>query len=394
MLTGKLNETSTDYDRNIQAAFSCVFETLSSGSFVKIIIGITSLPEHMELHWFCGALFAHHIRVRVSKLEQRKEILSIILKDILSNEDIGKLARKLHGHTVADMIQLKGRVIQSFIESGRPFNPSLEDFLVAQQFIRPSLMAGYHRPAPSERFEDLVGLEDAIDVIQQQILAPIADPELSRLYQIGLPRGILIHGKTGTGKTHLAMALVREAGLNYISVAGPSIRSKYVGETEKRLAAVFETARNCAPSLLIIDQMETLISRRDEQSQTSDNSSNRLITCFLTEIDGLKSKDSEDQVIVIGITDDIGKLDPAMLRPGRLGIHIKTPDVLDEQSRRTYLSKVCKVNMSLKDEELERIVKSTEGLNGAQLDALVREAAMRALDDGVVLFKHFLDKSM
>jgi transitional endoplasmic reticulum ATPase len=339
-----------------------------------------------------SSFFAQRHRIAFSTSEQRLAVLRIILKPLsIGDADAEAIAKRTHGFSVADLVKLK---FEAFALATRQDSETITagDFyaVVESAVCRPSLMAEYWQRLPEQRFDELVGLEDAISRLQDLVILPFQQAALSARFGIGLPRGILIHGPTGSGKTHLALALVRHAGLNYIPIAAPSIRSKYVGEAEKRLAAVFQRARECAPSVLLIDHIEALVGRRECDS-SSGGSSERLITCFLTEMDGIAAKGSDSEVLVIGVTDSIHKMDPAMIRPGRLGTHIALPGTLDRLARERYLTGVTKVPLRLSEAERNLILDRTEGYSGARLRSLVEEAALDALahDQEIVTMSNF-----
>lgn len=381
-------EATTDYERSIKAAFIEVYRLLGESKKTKFIFGVTSSIHLMDRSFLCGTRFGTVHRVTVSSAKQRHQILSILLEGILGYDEICRLASVTHGYTVADLESLK---FEAFFRADGQ-KPSLEHFVSAQETVRPSLMAEYYQKLPDRYFTELVGVDEAILELTDLVIKPARNPALCELYQVGFPRGILIHGPPGSGKTHLAMALVREAGLNYIPVSATSIRSKYVGESEKALTALFKRARECAPSILLIDHLDGLVTSRGSGSTSSDGSGNRLITCFLTEMDGLASKSVADGVIVVGATDSIEKLDPAMIRPGRLGFHIAMPGSLGFEDRVRFL-KSTKIPLALSEDELNRVALATEGYSGAQLDGLCREAAMKALGSDRVTIDH-LNSSM
>lgn len=381
----RLEKESSEYDRALHSTFKLIFERLSSGPSVKVIIGVTSCLDRIDPCWLGGLRFSQVKRVAVSKPEQRLEILQLLTT--LPQEDVKRVADVTHGYTVADLQKLKFEAYQVMTAAGRD-SFATADFLEGMKSVSPSIMAEYYAPLPSQSMDDLVGMDSVVSDLRSFLL-PFKEPKLCAKYGLSLPKGILVHGPSGSGKTHLVNGFVREAGLNYISVNASSIRSKYVGQSEKNLAALFGKARDCSPSILVIDHIDALVGRRDAAgaSSTSDNSANRLITCFLTEMDGLESKRSDAKVLVIGLTEAIGKLDAAMIRPGRLGIHIQLPDRLSLKDRMTMLSRT-KLRNDLSEDDRRAVAKATEGWNGSQLDGLLREAAMRALRDGVLSLSH------
>lgn len=387
LLAGK--QTDDSFDKNVKAAMDHCFGELSKNEKATVIIGISSNPERVDPNWLCGTRFGLHHKIALSTPNQRKEILSIILNGFESNV-IEPLSACTHGYTVADLMGLKFQAF--FLSKGNI--PNLETFREAMAVVKPSLMAEYYRPPPTQSLNDIFGIDKSISHLKDQLLLPVSNADLAEKYGVKLPSGILIHGPAGSGKTHLAMGLVREAGLNYIPISAPAIRSKYVGQSEKNLAAVFKLARDCAPSILVIDHIDGLVTKRGAESTSSDGSANRLITCFLTEMDGLIAKDSKASVVVIGITDSPSKLDPAMLRPGRLSIHVEMPSTLDRSARESFIrrKKETKMPLALTDKEIMMLVEKTEGYNGALLESLLMSAAMNAIDDedGTIKFSHIL----
>lgn len=387
LLAAKPRKEEADYDRSLRAALAHVFEQLGRRDCGTVVIGTTSSVAGIDEAWLCGTRFAQVHRITISKPEQRLAILKHSLGSLLSTEQMAELASRTHGFTAADLELLKSEAFSRSTLRSSSELPGLGDFIGGLAAVRPSLMAQFYQPLPKQSLEELVGVDSIIARLRDLLITPIQEPALCKTYNLTLPRGILIHGGTGAGKTHLALGLVKEAGLNYIHIHGTSIRSKYVGQSEKNLAAAFQGARDCAPSILLIDHIDGLVTTRGS-SNTSDNSADRLITCFLTEMDGLMTKGADDGVVVIGITDSIHQLDPAMLRPGRLGIHIEMPSELAPNDRRKFFS-ASMIPIELSEEELVDVVARTEGHTGADLDSLCRRSAMHALAEGTVRYSHF-----
>jgi transitional endoplasmic reticulum ATPase len=221
-------------------------------------------------------------------------------------------------------------------------------------------------------YEDIGGLKDELQRLRETIELPLRHPELFQKLGIEPPKGVLLYGPPGTGKTLIAKAVASESGAHFISIAGPEVISKYYGESEQRLREVFEEARENAPSIIFIDELDSIAPRREEVTGEVER---RVVAQLLTMMDGLEER---GQVVVIGATNRVDAIDAALRRPGRFDreIEIGVPgepdriDILKIHSRGMPLSE---------DVSLEVLAQQTHGFVGADLAALAREAAIRAL---------------
>jgi transitional endoplasmic reticulum ATPase len=221
-------------------------------------------------------------------------------------------------------------------------------------------------------YEDIGGLKDELQRLRETIELPLRHPELFQKLGIEPPKGVLLYGPPGTGKTLIAKAVASESGAHFISIAGPEVISKYYGESEQRLREVFEEARENAPSIIFIDELDSIAPRREEVTGEVER---RVVAQLLTMMDGLEER---GQVVVIGATNRVDAIDAALRRPGRFDreIEIGVPgepdriDILKIHSRGMPLSE---------DVSLEVLAQQTHGFVGADIAALAREAAIRAL---------------
>jgi len=221
-------------------------------------------------------------------------------------------------------------------------------------------------------YEDIGGLKDELQRLRETIELPMRHPELFHKLGIEPPKGVLLYGPPGTGKTLIAKAVASESGAHFISIAGPEVISKYYGESEQRLREVFEEARANAPSIIFIDELDSITPRREEVTGEVER---RVVAQLLTMMDGLEER---GQVVVIGATNRLDAVDPALRRPGRFDreIEIGVPSELD----RIEIMKIHTRGMPLaEDVKLEQLAQQTHGFVGADLAALAREAAIRAL---------------
>ncbi len=221
-------------------------------------------------------------------------------------------------------------------------------------------------------YEDIGGLSDEIQRLREMIELPMKHPEVFERLGIEPPKGVLMHGPPGTGKTLIAKAVANESGANFFSIAGPEIMSKYYGESEQRLREIFEQANKDAPSIIFIDELDSIAPKREEVTGEVER---RIVAQLLTMMDGLEER---GQVVVIGATNRIDAIDPALRRPGRFDreIEIGVPD----RHERIEIFQIHTRGMPLSDDvKIEYISDRTHGFVGADISALAKEAAMKAL---------------
>jgi len=226
--------------------------------------------------------------------------------------------------------------------------------------------------APQVSYEDIGGLSDEIMKIREMIELPLKHPELFKRLGIDPPKGVLLHGPPGTGKTLIAKAVANESGANFFTINGPEIMSKFYGQSEENLRKTFEEAEKNAPSIIFIDEIDAIASKREEVHGEVER---RVVSQMLTLMDGLKGR---GKVIVIGATNRIDSIDPALRRPGRFDREIVI-DVPDRKGRREILEIHTRGMPKAKDVDIDYLADITYGFVGADLAALAREAAMNAL---------------
>ncbi len=239
--------------------------------------------------------------------------------------------------------------------------------------IREKPVRGYESvKATGITYEDVGGLRNEVQRVREMIELPLKHPEIFQKLGIEPPRGVLLHGPPGTGKTLLAKAVANESGANFYSIAGPEIMSKYYGESEQRLREVFEEARENSPSIIFIDELDSIAPKREEVTGEVER---RVVAQLLTNMDGLEER---GQVVVIGATNRLNAIDPALRRPGRFDreIEIGVPDA----NARYEILQIHTRGMPLsEDVNLRELAAHTHGFVGADINALGKEAAMKAL---------------
>ncbi len=285
------------------------------------------------------------------------------------------LAHLLEGHAVTkgDVIELNimGRKIDLVATS---YSPPAEAVIIgASTEIRISeKVVKEEMKIPRITYEDIGGLRDEIKQVREMIELPLKHPELFERLGVEAPKGVLLHGPPGTGKTLLAKAVANETNANFYSLSGPEIMSKYYGESEENLRKIFKEAVENAPSIIFIDEIDSIAPKREEVHGEVER---RVVAQLLALMDGLEER---GKVVVIGATNRINAIDPALRRPGRFDREIEI-GIPDKKGRREILEIHTRGMPLSKDVNLDKIAEMTHGYSGADLEALCKEAAMRAL---------------
>ena len=311
-------------------------------------------------------------KVNVKKAEQvilapTEELNIVGLEDYLPELLEGRVV------TRGDMIPLNimGRRIGFAVTSTSPTDAaSLIDSNT--EFVIGSIPKAAARGVPRVSYEDIGGLKNEVQKVREMIELPLRHPEIFDRIGIEAPKGVLLHGPPGTGKTLLAKAVANETNANFYSISGPEIMSKFYGESEERLREVFKEAEENAPSIVFIDEIDSIAPKREEVSGDVEK---RVVSQLLTLMDGIQSR---GKLVVIGATNRPDAIDPALRRPGRFDREIDI-GIPDEQGRLDILMIHTRGMPLTEDVNLESIAKVTHGFVGADLEALSKEAAMRSL---------------
>jgi transitional endoplasmic reticulum ATPase len=333
----------------------------------------------------------------------RKEILEIHTRGMpLQNGfDLEKFAAATHGFVGADLAALAREAAMKCLaryvpelELDKPIPPEVlermrvteDDFQEALREMEPSAMREVLVEIPHTTWKDVGGLDEVKRQLREVVEMPLDNPESYKRLGVRPAKGVLLYGPPGTGKTLLAKAVATESKANFISIKGPEIMSKWLGESEKAVRQAFKKAKQVAPSVVFLDEIDAIAPRRGSSSDT--NVTERIVNQLLTSIDGLESLVG---VTVIAATNRPDIVDPALLRPGRFDRLMLIPP--PDQEGRLSVLKVHTRNMPLVDVDLESIAARTDGYVGADLENLCREAAMVALrlnrNADVVEGKHF-----
>ena len=357
-----------------------------------IVMGATNLVDTIDEALRRPGRFDREIAVRVPDRQGRRALLGIHTRGMpLAREvDLDRVARTTHGFVGADVAALAR---EAAIEAVRRVLPNIDiahgdiparvveelevtaaDFDGARKRVQPSAMRELLIEVPDVSWADLGGVDDAKRVLREGVELPLKDPEAFRRLGVRPARGFLLFGPPGTGKTMLAKAVAHEAEANFIGVNSSGLLSKWYGESEQQIARLFARARQVAPAVIFIDEIDALAPQRGadvgEPAVTE-----RVVNTLLAEMDGLKALDG---VVVIGATNRPGLLDAALLRPGRFDelVYVPVPD----RDGRLHILRVHTARMPLAaDVELGAIADRTAGYTGADLEGVVRRAGLQAL---------------
>jgi len=247
------------------------------------------------------------------------------------------------------------------------------DLKSALKGIEPSALREVFVEVPDVSWEDVGGLEDTKERLRETIQWPLEYPEVFEELDMAAAKGVMLYGPPGTGKTLLAKAVANEAESNFISIKGPELLNKFVGESEKGVREVFSKARENAPTVVFFDEIDSIAAERGSQS-TDSGVGERMVSQLLTELDGLESL---EDVVVIATSNRPDLIDSALLRPGRLDRHVHVP-VPDEEARRKIFAVHTDEKPLADDVDLDRLARRTEGYVGADIEAVCREASMAA----------------
>ncbi len=322
-----------------------------------------------------GVSIDDKVKVRKAAAKQAERVTLAPTEELRIVGAEGYLLQLLNGHVVTkgDIIELNimGRKLNLVVTS---FSPASEAVIIGDstEIKISEKPAKEETKIPRVTYEDIGGLENEIKMVREMIELPLKHPELFERLGIEAPKGVLLHGPPGTGKTLLAKAVANETNANFYSLSGPEIMSKYYGESEENLRNVFKEAQENAPSIIFIDEIDSIAPKREEVHGEVER---RIVAQLLALMDGLEER---GKVVVIGATNRINAIDPALRRPGRFDREIEI-GIPDKKGRKEILEIHTRGMPLAKDVDLDKIAEMTHGYSGADLAALCKEAAIRAL---------------
>ena len=407
-IASKREDTRGEVERRVVAQLLALMDGLKSRGKV-VVIAATNVPNTLDLALRRPGRFDREIEIGVPNKEGRLNILKIHTRNmpLAENVDLNDLAAITYGFVGADlsslakeaaMVVLRKILPDLKLQEDQPIpKETLEklrveqnDFKEALKVVRPSALREVFVEVPNVKWNDIGGLENVKQELIEAVEWPLKYPDSFKRLGVKPPKGILLYGAPGTGKTLLAKAVATESKANFILVKGPELLSKWVGESEKAVREVFKKARQTSPCIVFFDEIDSLAPRRGLSSDS--HVSERVVNQMLTEIDGLEEM---HDVVIIAATNRPDIVDTALLRPGRFDRMILTP-VPDEKTR-LEIFKVHTNGMPLKKIKLEEFIKKTEGYVGSDIEAVCREAAIFALRENMdakeITLNHF-EKAM
>jgi transitional endoplasmic reticulum ATPase len=401
----KRSEVTGEVERRVVSQLLALMDGLKGRGQV-IVIGATNRIEAIDPALRRPGRFDREIRIGVPDRNGRKEILQIHTRrmPLAEDVDLDEIADITHGFTGADlaalcreaamnalrrflpMIDLEKEVIPA--EILEQLKVTREDFANALRMIQPSALREVILEIPNVKWEDVGDLQSVKQELKEAVEWPLKYPEVFKRLGIRPPRGILLYGPPGTGKTLLAKAVATESEANFISVKGPEVLSKWVGESEKAVREIFRKARETAPCIIFFDELDAIAPRRGLHADAG--VTDRIVNQLLTEMDGIQTLKG---VVVIGASNRPDILDPALLRPGRFDrvIYVPPPDA----DGRYQIFQIHTREMPLSDDvDLSKLAAMTEGYTGADIEAVCREAAIMAMRENIniekVSMRHFM----
>lgn len=396
-IAGKRSETHGEVEKRVVSQLLTLMDGLK-GRGKLIVIGATNIPDSLDPALRRPGRFDREIRIDAPDRDGRKEIIQIHTRGMpkADNVDLDKLSDRTYGFVGADLAALAREAAMNALRRYLPeidldkpipieilekMEVTMDDFKNAQRGIEPSAMREFFVEIPRVTWEDVGGLEDVKQQLIESVEWPLSQPEVFKRLGIKAPHGILLYGPPGTGKTLLAKAVANESDANFISIKGPEVMSKWVGESEKAVRELFKKAKQVAPSIVFLDELDAIAPRRGAYSGSHVTES--VVNQLLTSIDGLESMEG---VIIIGATNRPDIVDSSLLRPGRFDRLIMTP--APDLIAREEIFKIHAKNMPLsKDVSLSDLAKEISGFSGADIEALCREAAMIALRENIKVKK-------
>ncbi|MFI5449281.1 MAG: CDC48 family AAA ATPase [Candidatus Bathyarchaeia archaeon] len=391
----KREEVTGEVERRVVAQLLSLMDGMGSRGNI-IVIGATNRPNAIDPALRRPGRFDREIEIGVPDKAGRNEVLQIHTRNmpLAEDMDLKRLSDVTHGYTGADIASLcreaAMKALRRYIpeinleeerippETLEKMVVKMDDFMSAYREITPTAMREVYVEVPQVHWSEVGGLKRVKQELMESVEWPLKKPEVFQRMGIKPPRGILLYGPPGCGKTLLARAVATESEANFISIKGPEIFSKWVGESEKAIREVFRKGRTAAPAIIFFDELDAIVPKRG-LGYADSGASERVISQLLTEIDGIETLQN---VLVIAATNRPDILDPAVMRPGRFDrlIYVPSPDV-------DSLKEIFKVHahsMPLsRDVEIDELARKAQGYSGADIEAICREAAMTSLRNDV-----------
>lgn len=392
----KRGEGTDQTEKRIVAQLLTLMDGLKSRGQI-VVMAATNRPDDIDPALRRPGRFDRELRINPPTEEGRKEVLQIHTRGMPLGADLNfdELANRTIGYVGADLeVLCKEAALKALKPHLKQFKnldeklPAEEldkikvtrkDFIEALKQVEPSAMREVLIKKPNVHWTDVGGLKKAKEKLRELVELPLLRPELYLAAGIKPSKGVLLSGAPGTGKTLLAKAVATEANANFISVKGPELISKWVGESEKHVRDIFKKAKQVSPSIIFFDEFDSISKSRG--NGMGNDSSEKVVNQLLTELDGVEELEN---VMIIAATNRKDLIDQALLRPGRIDSHVEL-EVPDEETR-FEIFKVHTKNMPLSSKiDLKKMAKETGGWTGADVEALCRNAGINAIKKNYML---------
>ena len=395
-------DEDADMENRVVAQLLTLMDGLEERGRV-VVIGATNRVDAVDQALRRGGRFDREIEIGVPGESGRREILDVHTRamPLADDVDLDRIAAQTHGFVGADLASLTTEAAMSSLradsereqrersersseqhpgddaeddaretESEGP-TVTQSDFDAALAVVDPSAMREYVAESPAVSFADVGGLDDVKQTLTEAIEWPLSYGDLFDATNTDPPSGILLYGPPGTGKTLLARAVAGESDVNFIHVAGPEIMDRYVGESEEAVRELFERARQTAPSIIFLDEIDAIASHRGQGNEVTE----RVVSQLLAELDGITENPN---LVVLAATNRREMIDDALLRPGRLEQHVEVPEP-DAAAREEILSVHTRGKPLAEDVSVDGLAAELGGYSGAEIEAVVRAASMLAI---------------
>ena len=390
----KREDVSGEVERRVVAQMLTLMDGMQGRDNV-VVIGATNRRDAIDPALRRPGRFDREIEIGVPDRDGRSEIMDVHTRQMPISDDfeINWVLDNTYGFVGADLAAL---VREAAMRALRRYLPEIvleeetippevlekmevrmKDFQDAIKDVEPSALREIYVEIPEVTWEEVGGLDEFKDRLKESVEWPLTKPELFEHFGIKPPRGIVLFGAPGTGKTLLAKAIANEAQANFISIKGPEMISKWVGESERAIREIFKKAKQSAPAIIFLDEFESIASMRSSSGTECSDVGNRVVNQLLASMDGVESLDG---VIVVAATNRPEMIDPALLRSGRFErvLHVPPPDA----GAREAIFKIHSEDMPLSKFSLKDIIGGLDGFTGADIEAVCREAALICMRAG------------